>query len=238
MASVVQLSPTADRALCAAFSAYLKRLDEPARLKLLGERRWAFAALGEPLQSNMLLDVQAAYSLTEQRMAEEVCELIARHTGGAVRVVTDATAGAGGNTISFARHFSHVYAFEIDATRAKYLSHNVACTCEPDRVTVLHGDYTLAHGCVRQDLVFLDPPWGGEGYRRHDSLQLSLSGTDLAAVCRPLAARFVAIKTPFDFAFSAFQRDTADFLSLRVMQPIGVTRDGHASFVLLLFERQ
>ena len=82
--------------------------------------------------------------------------------------VLDAFACVGGNTISFAQHFRHVVAVELDVDRHAMLAHNVAVAIGADvaraRVRTICGD---AHGALVEcacDAVFLDPPWGGPGY--------------------------------------------------------------------------
>jgi 16S rRNA G966 N2-methylase RsmD len=65
-----------------------------------------------------------------------------------------------------------------------------------------------ASPCV--DLVYLDPPWGGRAYarRRPDALMLTLDDEPVHALVRRIVrhrvARWLAIKVPFNFAFTAF----------------------------------
>jgi tRNA/tmRNA/rRNA uracil-C5-methylase (TrmA/RlmC/RlmD family) len=238
----VRLTPDADRALAVQYNAYMQNLDSGTRRKIQGKRQWGFKFLNlnERALRDIFVDEEGAYSLTEAGMAEAVTAAIKRAAGDRVCVVTDATACIGGNSINFAHHFQHVYAFEIDATRAKFLKHNTDCMCPPGSVTVFCGDYVREHASVKQDLVFLDPPWGGVHYQEQalDSLRLTLSGEDLAEVCRRIDAEFIAVKVPFNFAFSAFERDTSAFMLRLSSTSIGTTRSGHPSFVLLLLQRR
>ena len=61
-----------------------------------------------------------------------------------------------------ARHCHAVDAVELDAGRCAALRKNVML-CGAD-VTVHHGDYNALYDTLRQDVVFLDVPWGGPDY--------------------------------------------------------------------------
>jgi hypothetical protein len=58
-----------------------------------------------------------------------------------------------------------------------------------------------------QDVVFFDPPWGGENYWENDSMSLFLSDKPLVEVCRGLRGRasVIVLKVPWNFDFEAFQ---------------------------------
>merc|ERR1711903_362785 len=78
--------------------------------------------------------------------------------------ITDACACTGACAVVLARHFRAVDAVELDAGRCDALRKNVVL-CGAD-VTVHHGDYNALWDThtLRQDVVFLDVPWGGPDY--------------------------------------------------------------------------
>ncbi len=88
-----------------------------------------------------------------------------------------------------------------------------------------------------QDVVFLDPPWGGPDYKECplDSLHLFLSGQTMAEVCSSLtgAARFVCLKVPFNFAFSDFSLGVRPFATIVRREDMRDQRH-HLEFVLLI----
>ena len=105
--------------------------------------------------------------------------------------ITDAGAGCGGDTLQFMlafwpkaddqthnrwpNVFSHVNAIELDTQRHMLLTHNVdlvrqayvkdSTQMDPFEPTVLLGDYQryIDNPAITQDVLYLDPPWGGEG---------------------------------------------------------------------------
>lgn len=245
MTSHITLSVTQDRELVEHFHQYMNSLDQKLKKKILAKRKMFFASLG--LHNNtlgkILVDEEASYSITEAGLAQETSNLIKILTRSSVQTVTDATACVGGNAINFARQFQNVNAFEIDETRAKYLWHNMNLLCRGRTISVYQADCTdtIAKHLTLQDLVFFDPPWGGEDYKQtgRDSLHLFLSGKDIATVCVEWIpyTRYIALKVPYNFAFTAFFNDTKKYMRKMHAQPMGESRDGLPKFVFVLLQR-
>ena len=128
--------------------------------------------------------------------------------------VTDATACVGGDTLHFAKHFQRVHSIECDDTHVKMLRNNVSAYPDrADRVTVHHGDALNILPTLKQDVVFLDPPWGGKTYKANRKLELTLSGKSLPEVVDQLwvdrkrsGTRCVVFKMPRNAGFGAFRR--------------------------------
>ena len=100
--------------------------------------------------------------------------------------ITDATAGVGGNTLSFGMNFKTIDAIELDDTRYEYLVNNI-------NIYNLKNVYTYNDDCRQilpklsnQNVVFIDPPWGGKDYKNYKKLRLSLSTTSIETLCNNL----------------------------------------------------
>lgn len=169
-------------------------------------------------------DAQGAYSLTPLCIAEERnrAQLPACGIGTEeAHVIIDATAGVGGNTVSFMLGFpdSTVHALEPNADRVRMLQHNVAAVHKSARVPTadthcVQAEFTdlfgrLAHLLRACTVLYLDPEWGGPAYHDKAQVQLSLqshcstAGYDpdlVACVAHALAAgprlRAVVLKLP------------------------------------------
>ena len=92
--------------------------------------------------------------------------------------ITDATAGVGGDTLHFSKHFKHVNAVDILEDNIKLVTENCKIFGVTN-VSTFTGDYTLLHNTLTQDIVYLDPPWGGIGYKKQESVELYLSDTPI-----------------------------------------------------------
>jgi len=97
--------------------------------------------------------------------------------------ITDATAGVGGNTISFGMNFKKVNAIELDEQRSKYLVNNIDIY-DLTNIDIYNDDSTkVLTKLDNHDVVFLDPPWGGKTYKNHEFLRLHLSDVSIEMLC-------------------------------------------------------
>ncbi len=153
------------------------RLKRPAvragRLRDARARRQTTPGFDRP---GCRLDAEGKWSLTPSVLALQ----LARPWSGAT--VVDATCGAGGNAIGFARAGCEVTAIDRDAGRLALARHNAAEYGVSDRIRFVHGD-ALHEAAARQaDLLFADPPWGTDWDRsrtRLDELPLVQELLDL-----------------------------------------------------------
>lgn len=179
------------------------------------KRDYLFKFVPAHVRSQLLLDDEASYSVTDQYTADKMTRDLARFVTRDA-VICDATACIGGNTHSFARYFSKVHAVEKDATRFSYLKHNMH-VLQASNITCIHDDSLLVIPTLPNlDIIFIDPPWGGPDYKTHTTLHLELSGVPLADVCRRFKnnTRYIALKAPLNFDEPRFRAQTADFMEL------------------------
>ena len=147
-------------------------------------------------------DDVSLYSATDQLTARATARVLRTLPGvTAASTVTDATACIGGNTLEFARAFAHVHAVEIDPVRASMLRHNLAWLRLDKGVTVHEADFCDMQSTLRQDVVFLDPPWGGKRYKQQERVRLYLSDRDVGDLCGAilLHTAHVVVKVPCNF---------------------------------------
>jgi len=74
--------------------------------------------------AKLKMDHVSIYSISSEKDANFITNIIKKYVDTDA-TVTDATAGVGGNTISFSGTFKHVNAIEIDETRYNYLKNNI-----------------------------------------------------------------------------------------------------------------
>lgn len=114
-------------------------------------------------------------------------------------IITDATAGIGGNTFSFATFFKSVNAIEYNANVCEMLSNNIA-KCNYSNVTIVNENYITIMTELKQNIVFIDPPWGGRDYKKFDSILLKLSEINIEDICHKLLdTNMVVLKLPLNY---------------------------------------
>lgn len=178
----------------------------------MDKRDFYFRYVPPTIRAQIIMDHEASYSVTDQVTADKITKDIkAFVTAGAV--ITDGTACIGGNTYSFAKEFRSVNAIEIDPLRCSYLKNNlgvlglknVRCEC---------GDVLVESMKQYQDVIFLDPPWGGPDYKIQNDISLYLSNRELSDACIDISlyCRYIALKVPVNFSVDAFDRRVKDVL--------------------------
>ena len=162
------------------------------------------------------LDDVGMFSTTAAPVAQQISKHIANLFTPAERArglsVTDGCACCGGNVLSFARcgFFAKVTAVEFDAKRHAMLASNVKFAlrgvASPPVTDVRCGSYLDLLRVLKQDVVFLDPPWGGIDYKKEKFVPLFLGDRHLADIVNDLrrdAARSgtkcVVLKVPRNF---------------------------------------
>jgi predicted RNA methylase len=169
-----------------------------------------------PIEKRKLLrfDDEAFYSVTDQYTADKISRELKKQCPDA-QLITDGTACVGGNSFSFSKHFPFVQAIELDKIRFDYLKANLQ-TLETINVACYWGDCLDVVPYLKQDLVFLDPPWGGPSYKDKKSIDLYLSGVELSEICKIVKpyCSYLALKVPQNFALERFNGRVERWMNL------------------------
>ncbi|KAE8142036.1 RNA cap guanine-N2 methyltransferase-domain-containing protein [Aspergillus pseudotamarii] len=122
----------------------------------------------------------AWFGVTPEPVANEIAEHIASAAPPSRMVLVDAFAGAGGNTIAFARsgRWKRVYGIEKNPAVLLCAKHNAKIYGVEDKITWFEGDSLQIVNNQLKDLgpysvLFASPPWGGPGYRSDKVFNLS-----------------------------------------------------------------
>lgn len=93
-------------------------------------------------------------------------------------VITDATAGLGGDTLPFSQEFKAVNSIEIQEPHHTAVKNN-AELFNLRNINHVNADYTKIYDTLEQDIIFIDSPWGGTAYKTDAKTELRMFGTDL-----------------------------------------------------------
>jgi 16S rRNA G966 N2-methylase RsmD len=136
------------------------------------------------------IDYDSLHYISIREVAEAITSILIIHIENIKLdnhdiVITDATAGVGGNTISFSDKFNKVNSIEINKQRFSYLKNNI--NVYGFQNIELYNDNCLnLLNKIYHDVVFIDPPWGGRKYKYKKKLLLNLSDTPLESICNDL----------------------------------------------------
>ncbi|KAL1996047.1 hypothetical protein VTN49DRAFT_582 [Thermomyces lanuginosus] len=123
-------------------------------------------------EEGIWLTDDAWFGVTPEPVANKIAEHVEAAAPDDRVIVVDAFAGAGGNTIAFAKsgRWKRVYGIEKDPAVLACAKHNAKIYGVADRITWFLGDcFELLKNQLKDlgpySVVFASPPWGGPGYR-------------------------------------------------------------------------
>ena len=144
-------------------------------------------------------DWTAIYSTSSRKAADLISNIMSNYVS-VDSVITDATAGIGGNSISLSKKFKKIQSVELDQTRFMYLCNNLnLCNCK--NVICYNANYLNICWGLEQDAVLIDPPWGGASVYWDKKPRIYLSNVPIEYVVQRLLHKIpvVAIKVPTNF---------------------------------------
>lgn len=178
---------------------------------------------------------QAKYSITRPFEADQISEYIVKnvinelHKNPAYCTITDGTAGVGGDVINLCKHFGYVNAVEKDKETYKLLIRNLV-EFEVSNASTYNKDYVQMMHNLDQDVVYMDPPWGGTNYKEKLSLPLFLSEKSLASVIKDLFESkpnlLIFIKAPINIQRDSFREYIKETIPIQ-------NKQSKPSFILL-----
>ncbi len=98
----------------------------------------------------------------------------------------------------------------MDSNTCKILKNNVE-QYSLDNVDIKCGDYLKLAASLKQDVIFLDPPWGGKNYKQVSSMDLYMSGENLYSIVKKISvmAKMIVIKIPNNYNITGFYQQSS-----------------------------
>jgi hypothetical protein len=161
---------------------------------------------------NLQIDTIGKYSITVPKIADLITDIIFNLVKTKEITITDCTAGVGGNVLSFAKKFNHVNAIEISKERFDMLENNINIyklqNIMTFNINALDIIFTL-----KQDIVFIDPPWGGREYKEKQNIRLFLGHIGMEQLSNMFLnnkiCKYVILKLPTNYDLN-YLRNTID----------------------------
>jgi predicted RNA methylase len=161
---------------------------------------------------NLKYDSEGLWSISYPDLANSLTKHIKVFENESFKLDTiiDATAGVGGNVLSFADTFDNVYCIEINDKRFEYLENNIK-NYSYNNIKCINGDSInlIKNGldCIKTnpDVVFFDPPWGGPSYKYIKDIDLKLGDNSFSEIIDLIyllnKIKLVVLKFPFNYNF-------------------------------------
>ena len=186
--------------------------------------QYLLQGVNEEIKNNFITDKEGLYSITKYSQAEIITKLILKHCkiNKKDSKILDACSCVGGNLLSFVKYFDKCYGFEIDKKRFEYLQNNLkyfnnvnlnnisSIYFIDEYIKKLNIDINnLKLKDLKNknnkifDVIFYDPPWGGEDYKEKKDLELFLDDINLKDIIKKsfLISNYVVLKVPKNYNF-------------------------------------
>ena len=145
------------------------------------------------MATKLKIDNDSVHYISIREYAEKISSIIKLHLeminiNKDNTIITDSTAGVGGDTISFAKNFKFVYGIEIDKTRCDYLKNNVD-VYNLKNIMIFNDDcLNILKYIIDHNVIFIDPPWqfNNISYKQFNNLKLPIGELPLEAFCNKL----------------------------------------------------
>ena len=124
-------------------------------------------------------------------------------------ILTDATCGNGGNTIHFSLKFDKIFAIDKCNIHCNITENNIN-VYNLKNVTVINDDYLNIIYKIKQDVIFIDPPWGGPSYKKYKNIKIYLGNFEISNIVIKILknniAKLIGIKVPYNYDFYSFYK--------------------------------
>ncbi len=148
--------------------------------------------------SKLQIDNESYSFITIREISNLITKIICKHLvnnnlNPLNTIIMDSTAGVGGNVLSFLKFFKTVYGIEICPIRYNYLINNINVYKYTNHIGI-NCDFCEYYKkqllLINPDVIFMDPPWGGTGYKILNNLQLKLGDTCIEDIIVDIFEKF------------------------------------------------
>ena len=151
--------------------------------------------------NDLKIDNDSIHYISIREVADIITKIIKKHIYNVNNIdinnitITDATAGVGGNTISFCKHFKKVNSIEINIQRFEFLVNNIN-VYNLKNIELYNDNCLNLIGDLHHDIIFIDPPWGGKYYKNVNKLLLKISSVKLEEIINNLLNKSITKYPP------------------------------------------
>jgi len=157
----------------------------------------------------ILIDEVGKYSISKPGKAKLIANLIYQNIQSRDITVTEGMACVGGDTLALSRTFKQVNAIELDKTRYEYLQHNMKLF-DRKNIEYYNESYLEIFKKLKQDVVYLDPPWGGPDYKNLKTVKIKFGETKLEDLCQEIIenklCKLLVLKLPYNYDIEEFKK--------------------------------
>ena len=130
--------------------------------------------------NKLKIDNDSVSFISSPIYADKISKIIINHCKTNKLIISDCTAGCGGDSISLLNKFNKVYSFEKNLIRYYYLLNNIKQYKLTHKSRIYCSNFIkILKNIEDHDVIYIDPPWGGKEYYKTKQLRLNITNISL-----------------------------------------------------------
>jgi tRNA/tmRNA/rRNA uracil-C5-methylase (TrmA/RlmC/RlmD family) len=160
--------------------------------------------------SKLQISMIGRYSIMRENDAQLLIKIIHNHIKSYDIIITDATGGVGGSSIYLIDKFMFVKTVEINKFHQNIIKNNINVYGFTNH-KLYTNDYISIMNKLKQDVIIMDPPWGGKDYKYKTNLNLFMDGINVIYLINELfkndRCKLFVLFIPFNYDLNKFKKE-------------------------------
>jgi len=156
----------------------------------------------------LIFTEESLYSVSKIKGSNFLINVIKRYFNETKKIIlTDATANVGSDSINLSYYLKKVNAIELDDINYKALVNNIN-VLKVRNIETFNSDSNKIISKLKQDIIYVDAPWGGRDYKTKKKLDLFLGDTNISTFYfnnQDFAKLFI-FKVPYNYNLELMQK--------------------------------
>lgn len=128
----------------------------------------------------LIFTEESLYSVSKIKGSKFLIDVIRQYYRDPKKLIlTDATANVGSDSINLSYHLKKINAIEIDEINYKALVNNIN-VLKIRNIETFNYDSNEIISNLKQDIIYVDAPWGGRDYKNKKKLDLYIGNINLS----------------------------------------------------------
>jgi len=152
------------------------------------------------------------YSISRPFIGNEIIKIMRDLLDNKMKTltITDVCGGNGGDSINFCSYYKFTNIIEANQTHCSVIKHNLKIY-NLQNYRIYCDYYDKVYEKIKQDIIYIDPPWGGSKIKNMTSVNIKLGSINIHQLVNHLALTFqnieyIIIKLPPNFDIVQYNR--------------------------------
>tara|TARA_Y200000002_G_C22588829_1_gene624247 strand:+ start:118 stop:777 length:660 start_codon:yes stop_codon:yes gene_type:complete len=195
-----------------------------------------FNDINSDIYKNLNFTKDSIYSSSKISGSNKLIDVITKVTNNNFNlIITDGTANIGTDSIHMSKIFKNINAVELSKINFIALKNNVKILNNRENMNCFNGDINEVISSLKQDLIYIDAPWGGRNYKNFNKLKLYLGKVEILDfyINNKERAKYFIFKIPFNYDFDYLRKYIIDKVTIFPFK-----KDSKIKYFLLVIERE